>query len=296
MGRRHRAIILAIFLMVASALVVLLLPEHGPTWKGAPLEVWLERYWAGGSWEGEDPTAAIRAMGQPAVAQLTEWLRYEPAPVREKLQDLLASVKIIRVRGTPAAEMRADKALGLFRALGPAASNAVPRLLTMLTDTKAPWTARQAMWALSAIGEPALDPLLRLLADKRTPNRDMVVVAIADMKLDRRAAAHALPLLTDCTIEPDPMVVEPAILAFGSLDFPPETAAPALLSKLDDPHPEVRFRAVSCLAKYAVGTHKEKVERALRRLLSDPDQETREAATNALAQIALEALTNAPTP
>jgi len=270
-----------------------------PTFAGEPLSTWISRYWAPGDpREKQDAAAAIRAMGETAGPELVRWMRYESTPAKQKVEHLLNRVPVPFRKWIPfvtsEAELRAETAAGAFRVLGPAATNAIPQLLTLLMDTRTPESGRRAMRVLSEIGEPALRPVLGVVADTRTPppTRHMAVFAIAGMELDRRAADRALPVLLQCAGAPDAWVAEVALFALGELDVDPDAAVPVLLAKVHDPHPELRWRAASSLAKYANTAYKEAIARALPIPLSDPDQGTREAATNLLAKIAPGVLTN----
>jgi hypothetical protein len=268
-----------------------------PTFAGEPLSTWISRYLGQDNpREKERAAAAIRAMGDTAGAQLVDWMHYESTPTKEKLEQFLNRGPVSLRQWIPfspsKADMRADQAAAVFPLLGPAATNAIPQLLTLLTDSHAIQSARRAMRVLSGMNEPALAPLLSLLADSRVPNRDLAVFAIAGMQLDQRAAAQALPLLLKSATDPDTPVAEVALFALGELDVDPDAAVPVLLSKAADPSPELRSRATSSLAKYAATPQHDAIARALPILLSDPDQDTREAATNLLAEITSGVLTN----
>lgn len=261
--------------------------DSQPGFGGKPLIDWARRC-AEANTPGEEreAAAAITAMGNPAQHLLSSWLRDEYFPRRYKVRRFFSFAEsALLQRAFPwgsAAEERAEWALSAFRVLGESASNCVPDLVALLADPQAPLSARRAGYALSQIGEPALDPLLHLLADTRATNRDLALAAIAELKLEQPAIARAWPTLKNCTTNLDSDIADSALYVLGRWDLEPEVAVPVLLASLIEARARLRIRALGSLEHYACSAQSNRIAEAVQPLLGDLSADTREAATNLL--------------
>jgi hypothetical protein len=264
--------------------------DSQPSFAGEPLVVWARRCAeADTPAEEREAAAAIAAMGWPAQHLLTGWLHDEYFPQRHKVRRFFSFAESALLQRVfpwgAAAEERAELALGAFHVLGASASNCVPELVTLLADPHAPLSARRAGFALSQIGEPALDPLLHLLADDRATNRDLALAAIAQLNLGRTAIARAWLSLKNFPANSDPDIADAALYALGRLDIDPDVAVPALLASLSEPRARLRERAIGSLEHYANSSYSNRIAEAVQPLLGDSSTDTREAAMNLLQSV-----------
>jgi len=290
--RVKATVFLAILVIVAAAGWVWFAidREPQPSFGGESLSVWVRRCADANTLaEEREAAAAIAAMGEPAQRLLASWLRNEYSPGRYQARKLLPLAENSLLQRifpwASAAEARAELAMIAFAALGPSASNTAPRLVALLADPRAPLSARRAQYALSQIGEPALDPLLHLLTDSQATNRDLALATIAELKLNRSAIARAWPVLTNCASDPDLDVADAALYALGCVAADPDAAVPVLLARLDEPRPRLRARAITALEHYADTSHGNRIIQAVQPLLGDPSEDAREAATNLLQEL-----------
>jgi HEAT repeat protein len=142
---------------------------------------------------------ASAASAQPRLAQDTI-PQDVPAEIRTLIEQCYGS--------SPAARGDAAKALG---ELGAKASAAVPFLASMLGDDESYMDSvkigtlvlhgmsspsRRAAVALGQIGAPAIDPLLRLLQDRKGANRDKAALALGITR-DSRAVTPLIEAIAD---------------------------------------------------------------------------------------------------
>jgi hypothetical protein len=298
--RRKPLILLGIATLLVSLAVFLLLGhDHEPVCQGQPLRVWMARYAEANqvnpaSADTASAATALRTMREDAMPFLLQWIRCERKPQHAKAQAFLDALPYSRRLpfGTRHAEERAFGAERAFLALGPQASNAVPALLQLLADTNAPDTALRATAALNHIGEPALLPLLGVIANPQSPNRDYAVYALSTMTQVGKHADQALPILLKCLDDQAPGIAQHAALALGNLDVDPSAVVPALTKSLTNADSSLRERAAYSLSKYKEGA-KSSVPHLLA-LLRDTNAQVRTAAVFALTNIAPEVLTNTP--
>jgi hypothetical protein len=91
--------------------------------------------------------------------------------------------------GDPKLSVRAIRALGC---VGPAAVSAIPALVAILSGTHFVCT-RQAAWALSQLGAPAVGPLVQVIAKGDLYARCEAMWALSQMGIEAR---EAVPVLT----------------------------------------------------------------------------------------------------
>jgi len=170
--------------VVAAVLAVIIIafwPEKKePEYRGKKLSEWLHGQplfvqVPGGrnAWMEEQSGEAVRHIGTNALPFLVKWLRYERPAWRDKASAAYEkwpgplfrhSMARWLSRGKP--ERLSDAAMVCFQFLGPDAAPAVPELIGMLKDSKAPLTSKRAVFCLGCIGPKARAavPYLRQLA------------------------------------------------------------------------------------------------------------------------------------
>ncbi|MDE0465582.1 MAG: HEAT repeat domain-containing protein [Candidatus Poribacteria bacterium] len=160
--------------------------------------------------------------------------------------DIDAAVAALKTDNTTA-RMEAANTLGFMRE---SAANAVPALVDVLEDDYEP-LRRNAIYALGAIGEPAVGPLIDALAAEKEAFDMEPILHICD-------AAHGLA-------------------AIGA------SAVPALITALEDERENVRASAVYVLGE--IGLVAAEAVDGLIALLTDESEEVRRHATSALGMI-----------
>jgi HEAT repeat protein len=190
-----------------------------------------------------------------------------PPALREKAGIIL--------RGTNEAE-RAE-ALDALDRMGAEALPLAPVLVAELAREAAPrWLEEEsrAVLALDAIGDPAVEGLLRVAADAGHPARAGAIRALGRIKHE-----HAVACLAAALGDADAEVRRSAAWALGKMDN--DAAAPRLAAALGHPDPETRRLAAWGLGK----TGGEGAVEALIGSLRDERAEVRSAAAAALGNL-----------
>jgi HEAT repeat protein len=312
MGRK---LLIFVMLGAAVALAVSLLWRPEPVCGGHRLSYWLDVYTvARYQWPDPVPPATrqeaehapdmIQAIGPAAIPYLLKWIAYEPSPMKTKFIDFMGRLRGGRPRGwipeyltTNRAARRRFSAAEGFCILGQAAQSAAPELLRHLTYASNPGTAGDNARALAGIGPEGLSALSdfltnsnrRIIAESKSWARFSAINAIQTLETN---AAPAVPALVQCLQDKDENVVWFAARALGWLNLCPELVIPALSDAARSTNRNNRYIAVLSLER--LGHNHRNVVPALLPALRDPDAEVREKARYALANIAPEALTNAP--
>ena len=160
--------------------------------------------------------------------------------------DIDAAVAALKTANTTA-RMEAANTLGFMQE---SAANAVPALVDALEDDYEPMR-RNAIYALGAIGKPAVEPLIDALAAEKEAFDMEPILHICD-------AAHGLA-------------------AIGA------SAVPALIAALEDERENVRASAAYALGE--IGSGAAEAVDGLIALLTDESEEVRRHATSALGMI-----------
>jgi len=146
------------------------------------------------------------------------------------------------------------EAISACVALGPAASEAVPRLMSLMQYDKDGRIRAHAAEALAKIGDEAVEPLADVLEDA-TNKYDRILAAqtLGDMGPPGAKGVKALIAALGKDAEGD--VRTASAMALGSLGKIAQAPATiqALAGALKDKVYNVRFRAVSVLAQYGAG-------------------------------------------
>lgn len=223
MNRRKRILLIATFALISCGLGLLLFLSHEPPepiYNGKPLSYWVQGYdkLLGSKITQSEADHAIRQMGKNAVSRLLRLLETRDSKFKTRAVEMLQRQHWIRFSVKPADDKNFE-ALGAFKALGPSASNVVPRLVKIFRDDHGPFSQQAVPAILSYIGPPARQAIPALLTG--ISNTDWIV-------------------RYNCTI------------AMGSIQAEPEMAVPALIKLLDDRVPFVRREAVGALSKFGV--------------------------------------------
>ena len=258
--RKSRRILLGILLIaVLGGFAWLILSQpNEPIYQGKPLSYWCEQYSAS-SWlyptnePDKQSETAIRTIGTNAVPTLLRMLKATDSKLKLKLFQLAAKQHLVDIKwksaellhyealdglfalGTDAHSAVPDLVeiynerhllgiLHLFGCMGPAAADAVPRLVQDTSDAN--YNVRfSALWALGNIhAKPdlAVPALIRSLHDPMDGNRARAAISLGAFGID---AKSAIPELIKVLTDPSTDVKNDATSALKQID--PEAAAKA---------------------------------------------------------------------
>jgi HEAT repeat protein len=258
--------------MALLALIALALRHSSaPSFEGVPLRTWITRYHGVLSGDADPAKEAISSIGTNANPFLVKWIRYEETPLLRLTTTLLAKLplgeRLLPMLFEP--RIRADEAANAFLALEASASNAVPALIHILTNSSEPETSLRASRALAYIGKPAIPGLVEVISDDRLPGRERAIGALALMQKPGTNGLSAVPVLVGALNGSDPAVRQAAALALGHIGLEPESVVPALVRVLDNSDFALRLRAA-----VALGEFREQAKSAVPALLHIRDQVT----------------------
>lgn len=242
MNRRKRILSVATFALISCGLGLLLFLSHEPPepiYNGKPLSYWVQGYDKLFSTNVTQSKAddAIRQMGTNAVPRLFRLLEARDSKLKSWAMALLQRQHWIRFSFKPA-EDKNFEALSAFKALGPSASNVVPRLIETFDSNPDAYSQQAVPAILSYIGPPARQAVPALV--RGTANTNWIVrfnCAVAIRK-----------------IEPDPKLV-----------------VRALIKLLGDPVSSVRREAAETLGRFGAGA-KAAIPALLKLAADEPEQ------------------------
>jgi hypothetical protein len=192
-----------------------------PLYEGKPLSYWLKR--GAASWWTADNTsvqlkaaAAVRLAGTNAVPVLLRMLRRKDSLLASKLHTLARQQHLFKIVHAEDILWNDQGAEG-FRALGPAAKDAVPDLIRIYEQRISERSQTTVCWALGFIGPDA-----------------------------RAAVPSLLRALGDTNHVQAPYY---AVEALGRIHAKPEVVVPALIRALDDPG-DVRVEVIEALGEF----------------------------------------------
>jgi putative membrane-bound dehydrogenase-like protein len=209
-----------------------------------------------GSWWGTRPAAAGRPPHSedweetPRLLQFIQAAIDDPEPsvrraaiagvVRNEHRDAAAQLMArFTMECDPEIRRELAQAFGRLRY-----APAVPVLIEAIRDVQTdPQIRSAALDALQAIGAPAIEPLVRLLAD---PGLQESLQPDLINALGKSRASEAVPVLLTKLTSPSPATRGAAAAALGRAGTK-ETVGPALRTALDDPDPTVRIATVEAL-------------------------------------------------
>jgi len=268
--------------------------EGEPVYEGRTLSGWLELLARtdDARAQGRIVEVALGKIGTNGLGWMVEWLSYEEPRWRRPLSEFVGRLPgqlvpnvIISGLEFDRKRQRADDAATMLYAVGPAATNAIPKLQRLMDDPKAGDASRRAISALASLGKDGLPPLLAALSDPRHSNRVEIIHAISELETN---AGPAVPVLVECLQEQDAEVFRAAADVLGYLKLEPEIVVPALAGGLTSQDYESRIRSAEDLMEFE-GAAKPAVP-SLLQALDDRDAWVRNAAEYALERIAPEEL------
>ena len=179
----------------------------------------------------------------------------------------------------------------LFQNPGRERGSGYPRFGEAALFPKVGKSARAAH-ALRSIGSLSISLFLDAKFDTNFPYRDTV-----DSELPIDLGTN-VPVLIRLIQEAAPSTGTMAVYALRNLRIEPEAVVPALTNSFAAKDAEVRFRVVGIFkvfGAYGMSNYVNQAAPALRGMLNDPDYRVREDASNILARLATQAVTNPPT-
>ena len=203
--------------------------------------------------------------------------------------DIHAAIESLKT-DNPAARMEAANTLGFMREN---ATEAVPALINALEDSYEP-VRRNAIYALSAIGKPAVEPLIDALDAEKEAFEMEPILHICDAAHGLAAiSAPAVPALITALKDERENVRASAAYALGEMGPIAAEAVDTLIALLTDESEEVRRHAISALGMVKVPTSK--TVPALVEVLENPeDTDLAFFAAQALTRIGPDATEAAP--
>ena len=215
---RRRWLAMLALLLAISGLFAWLARDRDPVFEGHRLSFWLSELLARGSESDEDGRAAalrvedakqaIRKMGPAAVPALLGRIEKHDSRVRAYVGEWLNKLPSSTFDPRPRQTER-PLAAWAFEVLGPAGSNAVPRLMTLLGDRV---VGEEAMRALAGIGEPAVPALRAQLSGSDPAEQERAIVLLG--RIGPGAAEAARELMALAT-NASPVIARQALLALA---------------------------------------------------------------------------------
>jgi hypothetical protein len=234
-GRRF----LSATLIVAGAGTVVwfwweLAQPREPVYRGEPLSYWLGgldvgSYNSPGSPGPNLAADAIRHIGTNAVPILLRMVQEPNSDLMDRAFDLFSRHRLIKTQHVYA--NRNFKALSAFKILGPAAKDAVPRLIKIFSADPDPFPQQAIPLIFAGIGRDA-EPAIPILVQHGLTHTNVVVRNNSIHALDEIHLGPELvvPALTKCLADPDAIVRAKAASALGRFGTDAQSAVPALLA------------------------------------------------------------------
>jgi len=203
---------------------------------GLSLEQWVQRYLtledADQSTEAAEVRTAIRRLGCRALPELIKCVAYDPAPRRQRvsrwakrLPETVRHSSLMRLMLVDRNETRANTAAAVLQVLGPDAVPAAGELTRLMESTNSTLVSRRAIWTLAHMGAEGVAPLQTLFTNIPHPNR---LFAIDCLPLLGTNGLRAVPALTGCLEDADPLVRLKATNALNQIVSPRHPLAPEL--------------------------------------------------------------------
>ena len=321
---RKRVRIALVVLLVALGGVIawqaLRPQEREPVYEGKPLTYWIDRANGTSPPENRKAEQVVHKAGTNAIPTLLRLLRRRDSALVLKLILLARKQHVVKV-GYMDHLHRTFVATRAFVALGADAQDAIAELIRIFDQNISEVSQADIAEIFGSIGPPARDAIPSLLRAAANTNRIVHECAIEGLSGIHAEPESVVPVLTKCLSDPDWSVKRFALSglqAFGKDAKPavpalveffraqevgsdkslagnalkaidPEAAAkeglrvPVLAESLSDTNSWIRFHAASGLGGF--GAEARDAVPALVRLLGDPEEIVRYAATNALKAI-----------
>jgi HEAT repeat protein len=257
--------------------------------EGRPSHVWRRSVLLKEPDKREAALAKLREGGPDSVPVLRELLAKAPeAEVRWTAAELLgakqgaardASSEVLAALADPDAHVRSVAATAVPEVETPA-DTAVPALIKQL-ETEATVPVIRALSRYGADAKPALTVLLEIATAE---NREIEVRwnAIRTLGKMRVAGAEAIPTLLTMLDSPESRIREHAAESLGDIGPPSRSVVERLFPLLSDPDTKVRRDSVRSIGQIGAGPEAIPL---VEKLVKDPEQIVRDAATKTLAQL-----------
>ena len=233
-----------------------------------------------GSWqaEGTDPPTEL-------CRRAWDWMRGTDGPTSptatsldELRRALDAEAEAERLRTVYALAARGEEAMPIL--LNALCSEAKVRLETNLANAHTNPSQLDAVFALSAVGRPAVPHMVELLDEKDWWLRAAAADVLGDLGT---TASDTVPHLTRVLDDEAEWVRRNAVEALGNIGPAAAEAVPALSRRLQDSESWIRHNAALALAK--IGPTATEAVPALRKNIDDEDRYARANAAVALERI-----------
>jgi HEAT repeat protein len=240
------------------------------------------------------------------IAELLKALEGEDAQFEalQELEDLgldaaPAVASLIQLLDAPDSGIR-SAAADVLGAIGKDAAAAIPKLIERLGEGELPRVSTEVGNAFSAVGiraasalgrmgQEAVAPLDRALADKNSLVRSNAACALEDIG---PAARAAVPSLIRLLKDRDDLVRERAIFALREINTDAADTVPALVACLTDENFNIRVAATSALG--AIRPMTPAAVEGLIRALRDEEGDVQHEAADALGKLGADAITAIP--
>jgi len=292
---------LAAAALVAPTVARLISRSLEPQYEGHGLSFWMAPLANDRIEEAElqQATNAIAHIGVGALPYLVKRLQYKQPQWKVTLARRLSqrrlpfTDKLYDWTTDERPRQLADATCYGFHILGKRAMPAFNELCQIMNNSKDRLVPGRAATALSCLGTNALPPLLEAVANPQHPAQLDAAIALNTIPEVREAvqleASGAASFLGIANTQPNRLfAINTALMRKGF----PQIGIPAVAASMASPDLAARVRAGITPAES--GPRDSNVVSALARALADPDINLRRYATNALLEIAPEALTNAP--
>jgi len=304
--RRRTYILAALALLLGAGVFLAVHGNKEPRYKGRNLTAWILIY---SPLIGESDTRtkqeaqiAINAIGTNALPYLLKWLTYEENKRFAKLRGYLPPILQQTIFGNwlvrPDKVFRSYSAQEAFRALGSNASPAIPELtrLVQSTNSNNDLAANRAIFALRELGDLSIPVLVNSLSLTNLPTSRRVFLSkvLAEKQSFNGDRTACIRPLINCLEDQNPLVAAGAATFLGNLGIEADSVIPALEAAANKHGHQVRVFAIDAIGRF--GPKARSATPFLVKALASTIPTEAEAATNALRQVAPEALTNAPAP
>ena len=243
---------------------------------GKRLDVWLEEFGLGYENAPPDAIAAIHSLGTNALPFLLKAIQNKKSNWDRILIEL--SKKQTAVKFDSLVDYsRGVRAACAFRALGSAATSAIPVLTNLLQNGSNHITSAIA---LAGLGEEGIAPLLQALS---STNSRIRMGAASGLAHAWTRFEQVVPALITALSDREAFVRWTAANTLGVLKINPEVAVPALVATLSDTNHMVRSSAALALGLF--GPPATNAVTPLTNLRNDSDPMTRHLAEWALKEI-----------
>jgi hypothetical protein len=320
-NKKHIAILSLVGIVIAAVIVSQL--DNEPSYHGHRLGWWVDLY---GNSHGDDvnpkDVEALTVIGTNALPYLINWIQNanaKPSHARqsaslfiERLPKFIVPDSLVSWADEKSfyakESRRAMSAAVTFSVLGTNAYPSIPELKAILANPTNGFACVVAERALTRIGPDGFAAVLEVIANPELPQRgELMQGELLSTSLARPSemppgqadpnfrinSKQAAPVLLKCLEDKDSFVREWAITLLRISD--PDSTVPAFTNFLQESlPPAIYHQAIESLAAYGEQAHAA-VPFLLSRL-HDADPDIRAETTNALMQIAPEALANGRLP